>query len=262
MSGWWLAALWAAAAAWLITRAVRGRRSLDTLHADAPVSSSLPMVTVIVPVRNEADVIASCLAGLLAQNYPADRLAIIVVNDGSTDASGDILAQIAAAVPRLKVISAGPLPPGWVGKSHACWRGARLAQGEFLCFIDADTVAAPGLLEAAVGEAQSKNLDLLSLAPRQSLGSLLERLVIPAGMFVLAFAGVTSAVGQFMLIRRTAYDAIGGHAAVRQAIAEDGAMADLLTRTSHRVALMNGAPFMTVRLYRRGRDLWEGLSKN
>src|SRR6185437_6856304 len=190
------------------------------------------------------------------------------IDDGSTDATASLAGR--AGVP---VVAAGELPEGWTGKSHACWQGALRATGEWLCFIDADTVPQPALLRAAIAAVQRHDLDLLSLEPRQELVTPWERLIIPAGLCALGFAGelrrtadpgsaAAPANGQFLLIRRAAYDRAGGHRAVRSTVAEDSALTARIKRRGGRVALKSGAALIGVRMYRSLAQLWEGLGKN
>jgi chlorobactene glucosyltransferase len=267
---------WLAIVAWLILRAVNQRGLLPRLAPASPsTSEEAPPVTVIVPARDEAANIARCLKSLLAQNYPADRLSIVVVDDHSTDDTAAIVRACAAGNPRLSLLASPPLPPRWTGKSHACWIGARSAapDSEFLCFIDADVWAEGALISSAVRAARAQDLDLLSLAPRQELQSFAERLVLPCGLVLLSFiqnlrelqarsgSGVT-ATGQFMLIRRNAYEAAGGHAAVSSAICEDLDFARRLKQSGRSVILMSGEEMISTRMYTGWRTLWPGLAKN
>jgi chlorobactene glucosyltransferase len=263
--------LWAVAVAWLIARAHRQYRSYEVIRPE-PLPGAAPAVDIVVPARNEADMIGRCLAGLAAQRYPPDRFRITLVDDGSTDPTATIARRIAAAAPWLRVVEAGPLPPGWTGKAHACWRGAATGAGEWLCFIDADTVPQPDLLRSAVATAHRHGFDLLSLEPRQELVTPWERLIIPAGLCALGFVGevrrtsdpdgAAAANGQFLLIRRSAYERAGGHQAVRGVVAEDSALAARIKSCGGRIALMGGMPLISVRMYRSLPQLWEGIAKN
>ena len=266
---------WLALVAWLILRAVNQRALLPPLHPALPSSEAVPRVAAIVPARDEQANIARCLEGLLAQDYPAALLNVFIVDDHSTDATPAIAGAIGAHDARLRVLAAPPLPPGWIGKCHACWVGAHAATGEaeWLCFLDADVRPEPPLVARAVATAQSEGLDLLSLAPRQELGSFAERLVMPCGLYLMAFcqdlgqlqsrAGEdATATGQFMLVRRAVYEAVGGHAAVRDVICEDVALARLIKRAGGGVALHDGREAVSARMYTGWRSLWEGVAKN
>ena len=230
-------------------------------------------VAIIVPVRNEARTIERCLRGLLAQDYPTDRLSIVIVDDSSIDATVEIAQRLAAAAPNACVLSGGSLPSGWAGKPHACWRGALRSDGEYLCFLDADTAPEPALLRRAVAVARAQHLDMLSLEPFLELGSFWERLIIPAGLFAIACALDISRTsdpdtptapvnGQFLLVRRAVYFAVGGHRSVRAEIAEDSALALRVKQAGYRLGLYGADRLIRVRMYDGLAALWEGLSKS
>ncbi|MEJ2374952.1 MAG: glycosyltransferase [Pseudolabrys sp.] len=269
-----LSAAWLGLAIWLISRAFRQRNGLPAL-AGAGSGAPAPAVAIIVPARNESANIGACLRALLAQDYPAERLHIIVADDNSTDDTAAIVASFAARDHRVTLVRTPPLPPGWKGKVHACRQGAEcVAAGiEWLCFIDADMRAHPALIASAVAAADGGELDLLSLAPRHELESFAERLMIPCGLYLLAFSQDLTriqapdspdvvAMGQFMLLRRTPYEAVGGHAAVCTAISEDVALARLLKKRGHRVLLEDGSRFLSGRMYTGWSTLWPGIAKN
>lgn len=269
MPGLFCGALWAGLVGYLLFRAWRQfgafrRATLATASEFGPV----PALSIIVPVRNEIDNIAICLAGLRAQTCLAGNTQIIIVDDESEDGTTAVLEQAAALDPRIKLAAAGALTDGWVGKPHACWRGALLAKGDWLCFIDADVRAAPELVASALTAAAAQGIDMLSLQPLQELGSFWERLVIPAGLLMLACAKPfrsaegDAANGQFLLIRRSAYFAIGGHSAVRSEICEDKALAGLAKAAGFNFRVLAAEHLARTRMYRDLASLWEGLSKN
>ena len=196
-----------------------------------------------------------------------------MVDDNSTDGTATLVERIAAEDARVRLIHGRPLPPGWAGKPHACRQGADAAGADWLCFLDADTAPQSALLRTAVRAAQEKRIDLLSLEPFQELGSFAERLVIPSGMFLIAFTQDPSRVndpalpdatanGQFLLFRREAYEAVGGFAAVRDEICEDKALARAVKRAGFRLALLGAEELVRVRMYTGFRSLAEGLAKN
>jgi chlorobactene glucosyltransferase len=212
---------------------------------------------------------------LVQQTYPSDRLRILVVDDHSADTTVAVATAIAADHPHIDVLHSPPLPPHWIGKSHACWIATRTLPPatEWLCFLDADVRAQPALLASAVAAATSDRLDLLSLAPRQELVSFAERLVMPCGLYLLAFrqdlrklqarhGDDATATGQFMLVRRRAYEKVGGHAAIHGAICEDVALARLLKRSGGHVVLRDGKALISTRMYTGWRTLWPGIAKN
>src|SRR6185312_1520334 len=185
-----LSIFWLLLVTWLIARAVRQRNVL----AAVPVGSwdpgrSAPQVAVIVPARNEAANIGPCVESLSAQDYPPDRLTVIVVDDDSSDGTAATVAALARRDPRILLRHTPPLPPGWKGKVHACCVGtaAAPADAQWLCFLDADMRAAPRAIASAVAAASDRKLDLLTLAPRHELKSFAERLMLPCGLYLLGF---------------------------------------------------------------------------
>jgi chlorobactene glucosyltransferase len=259
----------------LIGRAIRQRGLLQPPEPAAAMGVHAPRIEVIVPARDEAANISPCLAGLLAQNYPQGRLGVTVVDDGSSDGTPDIVTAMARERPGLTLMRAPALADGWTGKCQACWLAARNAEdADWLCFIDADMRAEPALIATALATAEARQLALVSLAPRHELGTFAERLMIPCGLYVLAFRQdlgkrqaadreeEVTVTGQFMLIRRDAYMAVGGHAAVRGRICEDLALAALLKRSGHPVLMFDGASVLSTRMYDGWASLWIGISKN
>ena len=267
---------WFAIVAWLILRAVRQRGLLPRLVRVSPPSDEpAPAVTVIVPARDEEANIGRCLQSLLRQDYPAARLAIVVVDDHSADTTAAIVRGLAQRHPQIVLMQSPPLPPRWIGKSHACWIAARAVapETEWLCFMDADVWGEPGLLSSAMQAVAAQRLDLLSLTPRQELQSFAERLILPCGLIFLSFrqdlrqvqaraGSKVTVTGQFMLVKRAAYDAVGGHAAVRSAICEDLEVARRLKQSGRSVLLMGGEELLSTRMYTGWRTLWPGLAKN
>lgn len=230
-------------------------------------------ITIVIPARNEISNIEACLHALAEQAGLPGEIPIVVIDDESQDGTAAAVARMVRADPRIGLIEAGPLPRGWMGKPHACWTGALRTQGEWLCFIDADVRAEPGLLHAAVRAAERQGLAMLSLAPFQVLGGFWERLIIPAGMMLIACAmdlrkiddpaaPEISANGQFLLVRRAVYFAAGGHAAVRGAVCEDKALAARVKRAGWRFRLMGAEHLARTRMYTDLASLRDGLGKN
>lgn len=267
-------AMWAGLVLYLLSRALRQFRAhrVTTLLAPAKAVSSAP-VSIIVPARNEIHNIETCLQSLGAQEGLPGGFSITVVDDNSEDGTAAAVErQIALGCP-VALVAAGALPEGWVGKPHACWRGAVAAQGGWLCFMDADVRAARQLVAAALDAAERQEIDLLSLHPFQELGSFWERLIFPAGLLIIACAKDLAAVaapgssaaganGQFILIRRRVYFDLGGHARVASAICEDRALALAAQQAGYRVRVLAAEHLATTRMYRDLPSLWEGLSKN
>ena len=232
-----------------------------------PVPVLDPQVSVIVPARNEETSLPACLGSLVAQaGIPFE---IIVVDDGSTDRTH----QIAASIPGVRVIEPGPLPAGWTGKNNAVVAGAREAKGKWLLFTDADTVHKPDSLARAVTEADANHADLLSYSPEQEVRGFWERAVMPVIFAELArkyppsqvsdfSKNLAAANGQYLLISRAAYDAVGGHAAVAQSLLEDVALARAVRDASMRIRFRYGGDAVRTRMYRGFRQMREGWTKN
>jgi chlorobactene glucosyltransferase len=270
-----LSLVWLAIVIWLIIRAIQQRDVLQPLKMSQGILTTGASVTVIIPARNESANITPCLKSVLAQSIGRDRLRVIVVDDASSDGTGAIVAAIAKADARVTLIQAPELPRGWTGKCNACWLGAKQApqNSDWLCFVDADMRLHPTLLASALEAADQRQLDLLSLAPRHDLKSFAERLILPCGHYLLAFSQDLKriqstespdavATGQFMLFRRPAYEAAGGHAAVCGAICEDIELARLLKRRGGHVQLLDGSALLATRMYTGWATLWPGIAKN
>ncbi|MGN6550981.1 MAG: glycosyltransferase [Pararhizobium sp.] len=255
----------------LIARAFLQQRAVPPL--DGGGLAIARSVTVVIPARNERDNIAACLSPLLDQQ--SVDLTIVVVDDDSSDGTADIVARLAETAPRLHLVQAPPLPVGWKGKVHACAVGAAEAKdGDWLCFMDADVRALDArTIATAVEAAEKEKMDLLSLAPKQQLVSFAERLILPCGLYLLGFLEDFSkgddadddrafATGQFLLFRRQAYEAIGGHGCVRGEICEDTAIARQVKRTGGHVVLRDGSRLLSTRMYDGWQTLWPGFAKN
>ncbi len=240
---------------------------------DAPAPADWPRVSVIIPARNEEDNIGRAVESLLNQTYPTDRYTVIVVDDHSEDRTAEIVATRQAAHPNLQLLEGRPLTDGWTGKSNACATGATRADGDWYCFMDADTYAEPELLRAAVGYALHHKADLLSFNPFQELVSFTERALLPGIFLAIASsmdfrkandpdAPEAIANGQFLLFRRSAYEAIGGHDSVKDVVMEDLAFARVVKQAGKRLCWAFGDDIMRTRMYRNFDQIWHGFSKN
>ena len=233
----------------------------------APVSG---LVSAIVPARNEEEVIAVCVESLAAQPEINE---VIVVNDQSTDRTAQIVRDIAARNPKVKLLETDGPPEGWVGKNHAVSVGAREAKGEWLLFTDADAEHLVGSTAQALAKAAETGAALVSFSPEQITQRWYERALIPFVYCRLAkvysFEAVNdeknpaaAANGQYLMIRRDRYETIGGHASLAGEILEDVALARLVKRGGSRIWFGSGRGVVRVRMYRSFAAMWEGWKKN
>jgi len=222
---------------------------------------------VIIPARNEEASLGACLESLVSQS--GVEFEIIVVNDHSTDRT----VEIAASFPQVRVIEAGALPQGWTGKNNAVSCGAREARGEWLLFTDADTVHLPGSLARALAEAKEHKAEMLSYSPEQIAVTFWEMAILPVVFAELArqfppvkvsdpASPIAAANGQFLLIRRETYDAVGGHGAVAGDILEDVALARRVKASGRKIRFRYAADAVRTRMYRNFAQLREGWTKN
>jgi len=233
-----------------------------------------PLVSILVPARNEERSIRDCLESLLAQDYP--NFELIVIDDRSDDLTGAIVESIASHDARVRLVHGTPLPEGWVGKCWALDQGVKHARGEWLLFTDADTVHEPLATASAVYYARKRELGALSLLPHQVLKTLAERAFMPSIIWAIAFAlgpiedihdasKVENALfnGQYLIVRRDAYFGVGGHAAVKNEVAEDYELALAFKRDGRfPIALVGANGLVRTRMYRAASEIWDGFSKN
>ena len=233
-----------------------------------------PPISIIVPARDEERSIEACVRSLLAQTAP--DFEVIVVDDRSTDATGEILARIAREDDRLAVISGAALPAGWVGKPWALHQGAALARGAWLLFTDADSVHAPASVTSALAFVRERHVDALSTITQQALGTLAERAILPSILGLIFFSQGNFrqlndpaqtqralANGQYLFMSRRAYDALGGHAALRNEIVEDVEFARRFKADGRfRLLMAGGTDLAEVRMYHSFREIWNGFTKN
>ena len=184
-----------------------------------------------------------------------------------------ILSQLEQADDRLHIVHGVELPPGWAGKPHALVQGAAAAHGEWLCFMDADTFAEPDLLWSTYRTAMEQQADMFSILTEQELGSFWERAILPLVFLGLSFGFPAQRVndphtpdaianGQFILVRRSVYHAIGGHTAVKDRIDEDKAIAILAKHSGYRLVIADGRMVARTRMYTSLAEMWEGWTKN
>ena len=228
------------------------------------------VVTAIVPARNEEAVIAASIETLSRQPEIAQ---ILVVNDQSSDATAELVRNLVKEIPDLRLLETGGLPDGWVGKNYALWVGVQQATSPWLLFTDADAAHAPNSVARGLQIARERQAALVSFSPEQITRSWYEKALIPFVYLRLAkkfsfdqvnnpALPIAAANGQFLLIRRDVYDAIGGHRGVAGEVLEDLVMAMRVKRAGHRIWFGSGKGLVRTRMYSSFRTMWEGWKKN
>jgi glycosyltransferase involved in cell wall biosynthesis len=227
-------------------------------------------VSAIIPARNEEAVIATCIESLACQPGISE---IVVVDDQSTDGTARVVRNLTGKYPHLRLLQTGGLPDGWVGKNHALWTGVQQAKGEWLLFTDADAEHEPGSVTRGLQIAQEREAALVSFSPEQATENWYEKALVPYVYLRLAKffsydavndpkSKAAAANGQFLMIRRDVYDAIGGHASVAGEVLEDVAIAMRVKTAGHRIWFGSGKGIVRVRMYRSFDDMWQGWKKN
>jgi len=227
-------------------------------------------VSAIVPARNEEAVIAACVESLAVQEVIRE---VLVVNDQSTDRTAEVVRNLIGQYAKVRLIEAGDLPAGWVGKNHAVWLGAKAAIGEWLLFTDADSVHETNSAKRALGIAAENGAAMVSFSPEQIMETWYEKALIP---YVYCRLGsrfsylevndppnkAAAANGQFLMVRRDAYDAVGGHASIAAQLLEDVALATRVKSAGWPIWFGSGKGIVRVRMYRSFGAMWQGWRKN
>jgi chlorobactene glucosyltransferase len=265
---WWLAAV-----PWTVGAALCWWRSRWNAP---PVASPIPadeLVSVIVPARNEARNIEGCMRAILASGWT--NLELIVVNDHSTDGTGDIARRVAAEDPRARVIENPDLPAGWFGKQWACHNGQLAAGGRQLVFTDADTRHGPEIISRCIHSLRERGAHMVSVMPTQDYGTFWERLMMPhvISLIMIRYGDVERmnasknpwnkiANGQFILVTREWYDRMGGHEGVRSFVGEDLMLAQAVARAGGTMHILDGRDHIRTRMYEGLGELMRGWGKN
>jgi chlorobactene glucosyltransferase len=238
----------------------------------APQPKRHPHASLLIPARNEAGVIAATIRRLRHQTYP--HFELLILDDHSSDGTAEAANAAAAGDPRVRVVQGQPLPAGWLGKTWACHQLAQAAQGEILVFTDADVIWTPDALSRLMGEMDHRQSDLQTVWPTQITKTWTERLVVPLMAHVIVgylplvavhhipWPIFAAAMGQCLAFRRRAYNAIGGHAAVRDSIIEDVTFAKRIKQQGLRLRVADGGDVIRCRMYHRWREVRDGFAKN
>lgn len=248
-------------------------RNLRAFASPPPADDSDDtLVSVCIPCRNEEHNIEAVVESVLASHHGA--IEVLVYDDDSTDGTGEILARLIAQHDRLGVAPSQPLPPGWVGKQHACYRLSQVARGEWMLFIDADVRLEPDAIGKALAFARTSRASLVSTFPRQITGTLCEALVVPMMFYLLIgylpfsrmrctlSPSASAACGQFLMVERGAYEASGGHAAIRASMHDGVKLPRVFRSAGFKTDLFDGTALCRVRMYTGFAQTWHGFAKN
>ena len=263
---------------------VHSQYQMDIVVTPAEAPASAPLISICVPARDEEQNIRRCVESLLAQTYP--NFEIIVLDDRSTDSTPRILEELLQTTKvattwqprsddfsRLRVIHGSDLPAGWAGKPHALTQASASARGDWLCFVDADTFAAPEALASCYIKAIETKADMFTIMTFQELDSFWEKVLMPLVLTALSVGFSPCKVndpkrrdavanGQFILIRRAVYDAVGGHERIKDQIVEDKALSEQVKWNGYRLVIADGYQMARTRMYTSLPQMWEGWTKN
>lgn len=249
---------------------LRGTRRVPVLQPVAATAAQ-PLVDVVIPARDEVQRLPRLLHGLAAQT--SRRFHVWLLDDNSTDGTAAFARTFAPMLPALDVLAGTPLPADWSGKCWACWQAANHGDAPWLLFLDADTAPDPALISTLVAYAERHAVDLLTIAPLLELETFWERVIMPpfVGLIEAVFPPhkvndprwpLALANGQCILIRRTVYQAVDGHRAIRRSILEDVELGQLVKSQGHRLVFAAGGDLLRVRMYTQFSEVSEGLRKN
>ena len=258
-------------AALIIIYWIHNQYHLDIIVEIQPAPTAAPLISICIPARNEENNIRNSVESALGQDYP--NIEVIVLDDRSTDSTLTQLAGIAAHDSRLLPISGTNLPAGWAGKPHALFQASATARGEWLCFVDADTFLTPQAISSCYAKALETKADMFTTMNEQILDSFWEKVVMPLVMTALSVGFSPRKVndpttrdaianGQFIMIRRTVYDSIGGHEKVKDQIVEDKAISEQVKWNGHHLVVADGSRVIRTRMYTDLPSMWEGWTKN
>ncbi len=261
---------------WFRTNPNGGKSDQSKVKPTFNAAATKRSVSIIVPARDEERNIRRCVTSLLEQDYPDYE--VIVVDDGSTDGTAALLDEIAQQHPhgnRLWVLRLRDLPEGWAGKTHALHAGVQEARGDWLLFTDADTWHAPGALQFAVTKALHEGIDLLTLGTQQELPGFWNKVMMPMAYLAISMqypprlvndpaSPVAIANGQYILIRRAAYDILGGYARpdLRNTLLDDRDLARIVKENGFRLQFVDGRELVHVQMYQGLRETWRGWRKS
>jgi chlorobactene glucosyltransferase len=238
--------------------------------ADSKINT-YPLISVLIPARNEEKNIRRCLRSLTRQDYP--NLEILVLDDNSSDNTGAVVQEYVSRYKNVRLIKGKPLPDGWLGKSYACHQLAEEAGGDFLVFTDADTLHFKNSISSAFSALIACKHDAISVFARQITVTIHERMMVPfANYFLMAFMPFIlilklknslfcTAIGQFMLFKRNVYESIGGHQAIKSEILDDIQISKLVKKNGFSFMIFDGRNNFYCRMYKNLDEVIKGYTK-
>jgi len=247
-------------------------RSLRTAEGDGELPEPPPLISVLIPARNEEANIGACLDSLRREDYP--WFEVLVLDDGSTDGTASIVEKVAAEDRRVRLIRGQPLVDGWAGKPFACHQLAQEARGDWLLFTDADTVHAPSALRNVLLAAVDSNAALISGFPYQRTTSFWQKMALPILFYFMLLCWMplwwfqrtrrpvpSVAIGQFLFFSAEAYRSIGGHEAVKARILEDVWLGREMARHHYRQLTLDLSPLVSCQMYVGFSAMWNGIAR-
>jgi chlorobactene glucosyltransferase len=230
-----------------------------------------PLISILIPARNEEEDIKRCLISLTKQDY--SNIEILVLDDNSNDNTAKIVTELSKKDRRIKLYSGGLLKKGWLGKSYACYQLSKYAKGDYFVFTDADSLHFPNSISGAVACLLRYNLDALSVFPKQIMVTMHERMMAPFGHYIILClmplylirkaksALFCTAIGQFMLFKKEVYKKIGGHRSIKGEMLEDIKISKRVKRSGYKFMIFDGRSNVYCRMYRNFRGMVKGYSK-
>jgi len=247
-------------------------KNVENYSSTGQVLKNPPLISILIPARNEAENISNCLKSLLKQDYL--NLEIIVLNDNSTDGTSKIVKEIAEKNNRVRLVEGAPLEDGWIGKNFASHQLAKYAKGEYFIFTDADTLHFPKTVSSAFGALIATKLDALSIYPRQIMVTFAERMTVPiiniALQCFIPFILIkksknplfSTAIGQFMMFKRETYEKIGGYESIKGHMVDDIQISKRVKKSGYKFMVFDGRNTIYCRMYKSLKGVIIGLAKS
>jgi len=247
-------------------------KNVENYSLTGQVLKNPPLISILIPARNEAENISRCLKSLLKQDYP--NLEIIVLNDNSTDGTSKVVKVIAEKDNRVRLVEGAPLEDGWIGKNFASHQLAKYAKGEYFIFTDADTLHFSKTVSSALGALITTKVDALSIYPRQIMVTFAERMTVPiiniALQCFIPFMLIkksknplfSTAIGQFMMFKRKTYEKIGGYESIKGHMIDDIQISKRVKKSGYKFMVFDGRNTVYCRMYRNLKGVVIGLAKS